>query len=76
MKRFRDAFIRRPSWILVMLLGSAQAWSYMDPGTSASVYALAAPILSFIALCAGFLIKPIKRFWTSYKARRVMKRPS
>lgn len=48
-------------FLLLSLLFSRNAYAYIDPGTTSSVFAMLAPLLSMFLVFLGFLFRPFKR---------------
>ena len=55
--------------LLILLCHAAPGWAYLDPGTGGVVFSALAYIIGAGAVAFGFLVRPIKRLFTSIANR-------
>lgn len=55
--------------LLILFCHAAPLWAYLDPGTGGVVFSALAYIIGAGAVAFGFLVRPIKRLFTSIANR-------
>jgi len=55
--------------LLILFCHADPVWAYLDPGTGGVVFSALAYIIGAGAVAFGFLVRPIKRLFTSIANR-------